>query len=179
MQAIIRKRLAVAILLAATQLAGCQTLPAQAGALHLRLDAAASWQCPPGQTCGPQADYRALQVSVSGSTAYLLFAPQLAAPYDAEQLNRHFRFADLYWPQADGRVAIHAANDGRAEATLTFLPAPPGKLIARVSASRYRVQSPTPAGEPCRTDDVQGFCRQERRVDAPLDRILELNLPAE
>ncbi|WP_374354393.1 hypothetical protein [Chitinimonas sp.] len=153
----------------------CQHTLAASSATRLRSDTG-SWQCPAGQNCDDKPDYRALLSHDGAQEIYLLFGPQLRTPFDAAQLKQHFRFGDLYYPSAQGNIALHITADESGDGKIEFRPAPNGRLLAHVEARRYRLRTEGKSPD-CQIDDVKGVCIQEKRIDAPLSIDLELKLP--
>ncbi|GAB3251183.1 hypothetical protein [Chitinimonas naiadis] len=154
----------------------CQQLPASTKPLTVRSDST-RWECPPGQPCDGKPDYRALLSHDSGQEIYLSFGPDLKPPYDKAKLKQHFRFGDIYLTTAQGTIAIHIDTSENGEANIEFMPSPAGRLQGRVSARRYRLQTEGKPGPDCKTDDIKGFCREEKRMDTPLNLQLDLALP--
>ncbi|PHV13523.1 hypothetical protein CSQ89_00370 [Chitinimonas sp. BJB300] len=149
-------------------------MPASA---QLTLEATPQVRCPAGQACDNNPDYRALIWQSGGAEVFLSFSGNLSAnDREPAKLNQHFKYADIYMPQSDGRVlAIHAAPDAKAEAQLHFLPSPAGRLHAQLLVKRHRLQSDGNSNDAtCRTDDMQGVCRRETTINTPLT--LDLNL---
>ncbi|MDK2126451.1 hypothetical protein [Parachitinimonas caeni] len=154
----------------------------QAGGLSrlLKSDAETVWQCPPGQSCAEKPDYRALYLKTDDTELYLSFSGALKDRFDAATLNKEFRFGDLYLHGKDGIIALHAEPGTQAEARIKFLPASAGRVKAIVTGKRYRLQTdgkPSQPGAECKTDDVAGFCREEKRISKPIEIKLDIALP--
>lgn len=155
---------------------GCQQPMAATTPLLIQSNSS-SWQCPANQSCDGTPDYRALLVNVGKQEVYLSFGPELKAPYTPAQLAQHFRFGDIYHPTAKGMIAIHLENSERGEGRIEFVSAADGRLKAQVTAQRYRLQNQGKPGPDCRTDDIKGYCLEEKRIEAPLTLQLDLALP--
>lgn len=152
---------------------------ARAGTLALQ--ATGLWRCTPGQDCSRNPDYIAYVVNSAQGNLYLSFGGQLGAPLVPANLQRHFRYLDLYIPTQSGGtrtwklVSISAGQPLSGSVTFESVDATSMRLRVQAAGYKQRVEQRGP-NVVCPGSESRGLCITEQRIETPLNLSLVVPL---